>query len=133
MNDPRKALMKALVTALGTATGKTCYAKIPKQVAPIYPYIHISDVYMEEEGQKNSYQYIFQILVEVVHKDETSDADLFDDIANICSVINNAVPFSLDSPWSVMDCRLNNTSKTEVLTESGQVDVGTVRMIIRIE
>lgn len=133
MTDPRKAVLKALVAAMATATGKTVYAKIPKQDTVIYPYVLISDVYMEEDGQKNNYQYTFQILVEIVYKNTTSDDALYTDMAAITGIINNAVPFALDSPYQVMDLRLNNTAKTEVLTDSGMVDVGTVRMILRVE
>lgn len=133
MNDPRKSVLKALTVALATATGRTVYTKIPKQVTLIYPYIHISDVFMEEEGTKLDYQYKFQILIEVVHKDELSDGSLFDDMNNVCSIINNSVPFALESPYKVMDCRLVSSTQIEVLTDVGMVDVGAIRIVMRVE
>jgi hypothetical protein len=133
MNDPRKIVLKALYTAIGTATGRTVYTKIPKQPAPMYPYIYISDVFMEEEGTKLSYQYKFQILIEVCHKDTISDDDIFNDMDDIAQLINNSVPFALESGYSIMDMRLVSSMKTEVLTETGSVDVGAIRIVIRVE
>lgn len=133
MTDCREIVLKALFTALGTATGRTIYTKIPKQSAPIYPYIHISDVFMEEEGAKNGYQYKFQILIEVCHKNEDSDKSLFDDMKNVCSLINNGVPFALSGGFAVMDMRLVSSTQVEVLTDTGLVDVGAIRIIMRVE
>ncbi len=133
MNDCRKIVINALGAALETATGKTVYSKIPKQLASIFPYIHIAEVFMQEEGTKKDYQYKFDILIEICHKNEDSDSDLYSDMDKVCQVINNAVPFALTGEYSIMDMRLNNSVKTEVLTESGQIDVGAIRLIIRVE
>ena len=133
MNDPRKQVIKALYAAIGTATGRTVYAKIPKQATPPYPYVYISDVFMEEEGPKNKYQYKFQILIEVCHKDELNDDSLFNDMADIEGLINNGVPFALESGYNIMDMTLVSAVKTEVLTDSGQVDVGAIRISMRVE
>lgn len=135
MNDPRKSVLKALTAALATATGRTVYTKIPKKPPFVvtYPYIHISDVFMEEEGTKLDYQYKLQILIEVAHKDEISDGSLFDDMNNVCSIINNSVPFALESPYKVMDCRLVSSTQIEAMTETGMVDVGAIRIVMRVE
>lgn len=133
MTDCREIVLKALFTALGTATGRTIYTKIPKQAAPIYPYIHISDVFEEEEGTKTGYQYKFQILIEVCHKDELSDKSLFDDMSAVCGLINNGVPFALSGGFAIMDMRLVSSTQIEVLTDTGIVDVGAIRIVLRVE
>lgn len=135
MNDPRKIVLKALTTSLAAATGRTVYTKIPKKPPFVvtYPYIHISDVFMEEDGDKRNYQYKFQILIEVCHKNDISDGGLFDDMDAVCSTINNAVPFALDSPYKIMDMRLVSSTQLETLTETGMVDVGAIRIVIRVE
>lgn len=133
MTDCREIVLKALYTALGTATGRTIYTKMPKQAAPIYPYIHISDVFEEEEGAKNGYQFKFQILIEVVHKDELSDIPLFNDMKAVKTLINNAVPFALSGGFAIMDMRLVSSTQIEVLTDTGMVDVGAIRITMRVE
>jgi hypothetical protein len=133
MNDPRKILLTALTTSLETATELPVYTKIPKQSAMIYPYVHIADVYMQENGSKLSYQYEYNILIEICYKDATSDGELYDKMDAVCGIVNNAVPFSLTGGFSVMDIRLNNSVKTEIMTDTGVIDVGAIRLIIRVQ
>lgn len=136
MTDCREIVLKALYTALGTATGRTIYTKIPKLnnvPTPVYPYIHISDVFEEEEGTKTNYQFKFQILIEVCHKDELSDIPLFNDIKAVKTLINNSVPFALSGGFAIMDMRLVNSTQIEVLTDTGMVDVGAIRITMRVE
>lgn len=125
-------LLKALVPAIATATGRTVYTRAPKDTAT-YPYIYISDYYQEENGPKNSYQYEVDLLIQVLHKDQTSLTAFYDDIDDILGIINNAVPFALDSPYTVMDCRLNNTSTTEYMSEVGVINAGLIRIQFRIK
>lgn len=132
MKGLHKILLKALVPAIATATGRTVYTRAPKDTAA-YPYIYISDIYQEEDGPKNSYQYKIDLLVQVLHKDQTSLDAFYDDIDDVLSIINNAVPFALDSPYTVMDCRLNNTSTTEFMSEVGVINAGLIRVLFRIK
>lgn len=132
MEDVRNVLLKSLVPALETATGKSVFTRIPKDAAT-YPYIYISDIYQEEDGTKTEFHYRLDVLVQVLYKDATSLSGLFSDMTNVLSIINNGVPFELDDPHSIMDCTLNSSNTTEFQTETGTVNAGLIRIYFRIK
>jgi hypothetical protein len=51
MKGLHKILLKALVPAIATATGRSVYTRAPKDSAA-YPYVYISDIYQEEDGRQ---------------------------------------------------------------------------------
>jgi len=133
MKDIRKILLTALVPALATATGRNVYTRIPKAAAVVYPYIYISDIYQEEIGPKTSYIYKLDVLIQIIYQDVDSLNNLFADMDNVLSIVNNGSPFSLTSPYKVMSCELNNSTTTEFQTETGTQNVGLIRLLFNIE
>jgi len=135
MNDIRTILLTALAASLATATGRKVYKDMPIHLegTKVYPHIAISDVFVQEEGPKNGYQYNVNVLIEIVHKDLASMATLYNDMNNAMGIINNTVPFSLTGGYSIMDCRLNTNTTTQASNERGNFDIGIIRLIFRIE
>jgi hypothetical protein len=133
MKDVRNILIPKLITAIETATGKQCYTRIPKAAGVTMPYIYISDIYQEEIGSKTSYQYRLDVQIQVVYNDVDDLTNLFDDMNDILGIVNNAVPFALDSPYKIMECRLNSSTTTEFMTETGVQNIGIIRVLFDIE
>lgn len=134
MKDLHQILLKGLVPALTTATGKTVLSRIPKAKAQTYPYIYISDIYQEEEGPKTDYRYKLDVLVQVVYMDANSLSGLFTDMDNVLSIVKNGVsPFNLDSPYKIVECSLMSSTTTEFQTETGTENVGIIRLLFTIE
>lgn len=133
MKDIRATLIKALLPAIKTATGKDAYTRIPKAAAVTYPYIYISDIYQEENGPKTKPQYLLDVLIQVVYQDVNNLTALFTDMDNLLSIINNDVPFALDSPYKILECRLNNSATTEIETTTGVQNIGMVRVWFDVE
>ena len=133
MKDIRHILLTTLVPALATATGRNIYTRMPKAIGAIYPYIYVSDIYQEEIGSKTSYIYRLDVLIQIIYQDSDSLIALFADIDNVLSIVNNAAPFALTSPYKVMSCELNSSTTTEFQTETGTQNVGLIRIIFNIE
>lgn len=133
MKDIRQILLTALVPALATATSKNVYTRMPKAIGAVYPYIYISDIYQEEFGSKTSYIYRLDVLIQIIYQDVDSLVNLFADMNNVLSIVNNGSPFALDSPHKVMSCELNNSTTTEFQTETGTQNVGLIRLLFNIE
>ena len=133
MKDIRQILLTALVSALETATGKNVYTRMPKAIGAVYPYIYISDIYQEEVGPKTSYIYRLDVLIQIIYQDVDSLVNLFADMNNVLSIVNNGYPFALTAPHKVMSCELNNSTTTEFQTETGTQNVGFIRLIFNIE
>lgn len=133
MKDIRQILLTTLVPALATATGKNVYTRMPKAINAVYPYIYISDIYQEEVGSKTSYIYRLDVLIQIIYQDVDSLVNLFADMNNVLSIVNNGSPFALDSPHKVMSCELNNSTTTEFQTETGTQNVGLIRLLFNIE
>jgi len=135
MTDVRTILITALVSALATATGRKVYGDMPVQLegTKVFPRIDIADVLVQEDGPKNSYHYQADVLIEIVHKNLTSMSTMHNDLNNALGIVNNAVPFALASPYSIMDCRLNTVTTSKATADKGLVDVGIIRLIFRIK
>lgn len=134
MKDARNALVKALKAALDTACDATVYARMPKSTSINYPYIHISDIYNDEVGPKDSFQFNYDTLIQVVYKDQSSLVDFYDEIDKVVSTVNNNVPFALDSPFRIMESTLLSTSTTEYEEADGSVlNVAAIRINFFIE
>jgi len=135
MTDVRTILITALTAALATATGRKVYGDMPIQLegTKVYPHISISDVLVQEEGPKNAYHYNANVLIEIVHKNLASMSTMHNDLNNALGIVNNAVPFALASPYSIMDCKLNTTTTSKATADKGLVDVGIIRLIFRIK
>ena len=135
MNNVAFILSTALAAALRTATSRTVYADDPIQLAGtlMYPYIAISDMLVQEEGPKTSFQYMANVQLEIVHRKLTSLSILHGDIDKVLSIVNNGSPFALASPFKIMDCRLDNQSTTKATKDKELFDIGIVRLFFRIE
>lgn len=135
MNDIRNILITALKSSLATATGRKVYGEMPIQLegTKVFPHISISEVFVQEEGPKNAYHYNANVLIEIVHKQLTTMATLYNDLNNALGVVNNAVPFALTGGFSIMDCRLNTSTTTTSNIGKDLVDVGIIRLIFRIK
>jgi hypothetical protein len=135
MNDIRNILITALKTSLATATGRKVYGDMPIQLegTKVFPHISISEVFVQEEGTKIAYIYNANVLIEIVHKQLTTMATMYNDMNNALSVVNNAVPFTLTGGFSVMDCQLNTSTTTTASIGKDLVDVGIIRLIFRIK
>lgn len=135
MNDIRNILITALKSSLATATGRKVYGELPIQLegTKVFPHISISEVFVQEEGPKNAYHYNANVLIEIVHKQLTTMATLYNDLNNALEVVNNAVPFALTGGYEIMDCRLNTNTTTKSSIGKDLVDVGIIRLIFRIK
>lgn len=133
MKDIRQILLTALVPALATATGRNVYTRIPKAANVVYPYIYISDIYQEEVGPKTSYIYRLDVLIQIIYQDVDDLSDMFTDMNNVLSIVNNGSILTLASPHKVMSCELNNSTTTEFQTETGTQNVGLIRLLFNIE
>lgn len=129
MKDARKSLVTGLYTALTSACDATVYSRMPKQADIVYPYIHIGDIYDEEVGPKDSFQFNFDTLIEVVYKKQNSLTDFYDDINNVKSTINNDIPFSTGSEFSIIESTLISASTTEFEDADGSIlNVAAIRV-----
>lgn len=134
MKDLRQILLTGLVPAIATATGKSCYTRMPKAAGATYPYIYISDIYQDEDGSKTSYRYKLDVLIQVIYQDVTSLTALFADMNNILSIVKNGVaPFALTGGHVIEGCELISSTTTEFQTDTGTQNVGLVRVLFTIE
>lgn len=139
MRDARKQIVLALITAINAAaSGITVYTKVPKGVdgnaaLVTYPYIHISEIYQDENGPKNSYFYNYEVLVQVVYKDLHSKVSLWNTVNNILGIVKNDASLTLTDNFETMETRLVSNSETEILTDTGLLDIGLIRIEIVVE
>lgn len=135
MIEIRSILIPALTSAIKTATGLKVYDDLPIHLinTAIFPHVNISDIYVSENGPKNAYNYEVNILLEVVHNNISSLATLHSDMNKVLGIVNNSSPFALTGGYTIMDCRLNNTTTTKASIEKGFVNIGIIRLIFRIK
>jgi|GEM_PF-2162355 len=128
MRDARKQLVTALIADIKTRIpGAQVYTKVPKKKA--YPYIWISDIYQDEDGPKNSYQYNYDVLIQVVYKGESDPSDRYDNQNAILGMVDNASGFALTDDFSIMKTSLiSNSESTDLKTDSGILDIGLIRL-----
>ena len=133
MKDYRTKLITALVPAIQMATGKTPYTRLPKSAQISYPYIHISDIYDSEVGDKTIFEHEVDLLINVVHLDLNSLADFYTDIDNIKSIINNNSGVDLSPNFKCREMRLNSCTTSEIETEIGTLSIANIRILFYIE
>ncbi len=133
MKDVRAPLIKALIPAILTATGKTAYTRMPKAEEIQYPYIQISDIFQEEVGAKTKKEYLLDVLINIVYQNADSLLPFFTDMNNILSFVDNDEPFALESPFQILECQLNNSSTSEFETETGVQNVAAIRLWFYVE
>ena len=133
MRDARKQLVTALITDIKTRIpGSRVYTKLPKKLA--YPYIYISEIYQDEDGPKNSYQYNYDVLIQVVYKNASDPSDRYDNQNAIMGMVDNASGFALTDDFSIMKTSLiSNSESTDIKTDSGILDIGLVRLDFLIQ
>ncbi len=130
MRDGRKQIVKSLITAL-SGVGVTVFTKVPKDTT--YPYIHISEIYQDEDGPKNSFFYNYDILIQVVYKDLDSKVNLWNTVNSILGIIKNDASLTLTDDFEVMETTLISNSETEIMTDTGILDIGLIRILIKVE
>lgn len=133
MKDVRKILLRSLVPALATATGRNVYKRIPKAAGVTYPYIYIGDIYMSESGPKTSDVFDYDILIQVIYQDVDSLDGLYTDMDNVLSIVNHSTPFALTDGYKIRSIELLSSNDTEFQTETGTQNVGLIRVLFNIE
>ena len=133
MKDIRSIVIKGLISAIEEVTDKKCYTLIPDTAGVNYPYIHISDTYQEEVGDKTKFMYKLDTLIEVVFENITSKVEIWQTMDQVLSIVNNASSFELDSPYKVIRCELNNSTESDFKSETGTQYVGFIRLNIYVE
>lgn len=127
MKDVRRILLTPLSNAIATATGRVVYDTIPERIDA--PYVYISDSYLTEVGTKIKYMYELDVLIQVVHSGSVDMRALQDDMDDILGLINNgSMSLTLTSPYVLLQGTLNSSNITEVLTETGKLQIGLIRI-----
>ena len=131
MKDLRAILIKGLIPAMKTATGRDAISIVPKPT--LYPYIYIAEIYQKETGAKTSYMYELDTLIQVVHRLDASMSPLFTDMDNVMSLVKKAsTAITLDSPYTLLQCVPTAQTTTEVLDEIGRLTIGLIRLTFLI-
>ena len=134
MKDARTALVTGLYTALTAACNASVYSRMPKAADINYPYIQIGDIYDEENGPKDDFFFNYDVLINVVYKDQSSLAAFYADINNVKSTINNNVPFSIGSEFSILESTLISSSSSEFEDGDGAIlNVCAIRVNFYVE
>jgi hypothetical protein len=132
MKDCRTQLITGLKTAIDAkSTGLTFYTKVPKSV--VYPFINITEIIDSENGPKNQFMYSYDVSIELVYKDLTDKAAMWTEVDKVKQIINNDSPFTITGSFIIMDMTLIDTTETEDLLNSQEVDVTTIRVNFNIE
>jgi len=121
MKDARTALVTGLYTALTSACNAGVYSRMPKAADINYPYIQIGDIYDEENGPKDDFFFNYDVLINVVYKNQSSLAAFYADINNVKSTINNNVPFSIGSEFTILESTLISSSSSEFEDGDGAI------------
>jgi hypothetical protein len=133
MKDARQALVTGLHTSLTDACNASVYSRMPKAADITYPYIQIGDIYDEESGPKDQFLFNYDVLINVVYKDQSSLTAFFADINNVKSTVNNNVPFSIGSDFRIIESTLTTASTTEFEDADGTIlNVAAVRVMFYI-
>jgi len=134
MKDARTALVTGLYTALTAACNASVYSRMPKAADINYPYIQIGDIYDEENGPKDNFFFNYDVLINVVYKDQSSLSAFYADINNVKSTINNNVPFSIGSEFSILESTLISSSSSEFEDGDGAIlNVCAIRVNFYVE
>ena len=137
MKDCRTELVTALIVAINAkATGLTPYTKVPKGDAAnpiLYPFIYITDISDVENGPKNQFFYDYDLSIEIVYKNLTDKAAMWATVNSIKEIFCNDSPFDLTGGFEIMQALLIDTTETEDLLNSQDVDTTTIRINFQIE
>ncbi len=129
MKDARTSLVTGLHTALETACTATVYSRMKRKADIVYPYVHIGDIYDDEVGPKDSFMFNFDVLINVVYKDQSSLTSFHSEINNVKSTVNNDVPFSIGADFAIVESTLISTSSTEFEDADGAIlNVAAIRV-----
>lgn len=132
MRDVRTQLVTGLKTAIDAkATGLTFYTKVPKGVT--YPFINVTEIIDLENGPKNQFMYSYDVSLELVYKDLTDKTAMWAAVDKVKQIINNDSPFTITGNFKIMDMTLIDTTETEDLLNSQEVDTATIRVNFNIE
>lgn len=132
MKDARVELITGLKSAIDTkSTGLTVYTKVPKSV--VYPYIYITDIFDIEDGSKQQFMYQYDVSIEIVYSDITDKAAMWGTVNSVKEIINNRSPFAIGGNFNIMSATLIETTETEDLVNSQEVNVTIIRVNFEIE
>jgi len=98
-----------------------------------YPYIHISDVYQNENGPKNYHSYDLEVLINVVYKDITDLAALYTAQNSVLGLFNIPESLTLTNSFKVQETILVSSTDTEIKTDTGTLNIGLIRIRFTIE
>lgn len=124
MNYPERQILTSLITAIGTATGRTVLTIPPKDVS--YPYIYLSQGYMSEVGNKGNYIYSYEFLIQVLHKDLHGIDLLLNDMEDILGLFKKGNDFTI-SGYSVISTEVISVNRMSELYESFRLEIGLIR------
>ena len=98
-----------------------------------YPYVYISDIFQTEEGSKSFPIYVVDLLIQVVHDDLTDLSSLWADQNAIAEIIQNKRDLILSNNFKLMSIELGQISETEIETDTGIMNIGLIRMLLKVE
>ena len=139
MRDARKEIATALIAAINAKLPtKTVYTIVPKAVdnsGNIAPdnYILISDIYQQNDGNKASFIYNYDVLVEVVYNNITSKLNLWADVSSIESIVSNRRDLTLTNDFYLLEISCESTPEEEILTDTGTKTIGIIRFKMAIK
>ncbi len=137
MRNCKGELSTALVAALKAAiTGMKVRTKLNDfdvSDNTAYPYIHISDVYQNENGPKNYHSYDLEVLINVVYKDITDLGALYTAQNSVLGLFNIPQSLTLTNNFKVQETILVSSTDTEIKTDTGTLNIGLIRIRFTIE
>lgn len=122
------AFIAELKTALPTFTIRTKINDFDTSDDSAYPYIHITEVYQNEDGPKPYYRYPVEMLVQVVYKDITDLGDLYTTQNAVLGTLDNPKPFTLTNDFEIIETELLSSNDTEIQIDSGILNIGLIRV-----
>jgi hypothetical protein len=125
MNYPVQALMTGLRSAIVTKISGRTVSTVPAK-SDQYPYIWLSQPYMIENGPKGRFIYEIEVLIQVIHREQTSLSNFLSDMQKVHEIINNGSDITV-SGYTVISTELVNTNQTVELDAIGRLDIGLIR------
>lgn len=131
MKYPVPAIMTGLSSAIATKIPGRTVTEIPtKDLA--YPYIWLSQPFVQEIGPKPYFMYEVEILLQIVHKNLDKMTNLQTDMNSVLDIIKNGSDITATG-YTVIAVELISANQTTEMTDSGRLEIGLVRMKIILQ
>jgi len=132
MRDARKQIVIALISKLGEKLpAVSAYTIVPEKEYS-YPYLYVSDIFQNDESNKTTKEYDYELLVQVVHKGLTDKTVLYDNMNSVVSIIENRKDLTLTDDFVCEYLQLISTSEAEIQTDTGIEYIGLIRFRILV-